>query len=145
MDHNPYQPPTSAATSHPSVHDQGLGWLLFSLQGRASRLQYWKGSLLQSALATGLVLFVFVPLSLLGAGSEVEPNEWALVALGLLGLPLFWMSFALCVKRFHDRNRSGWFTLIGLVPYLGFIWVLIDCGCLRGTVGPNGYGPDPLV
>jgi uncharacterized membrane protein YhaH (DUF805 family) len=25
-----------------------------------------------------------------------------------------------------------------------FIWALIWFGCLRGTVGPNQYGPDPL-
>jgi uncharacterized membrane protein YhaH (DUF805 family) len=30
-----------------------------------------------------------------------------------------------------------------LIFILG-IWALIWFGCLRGTVGPNQYGPDPL-
>ena len=24
------------------------------------------------------------------------------------------------------------------------LYILVDYGCLRGTVGPNRYGPDPL-
>ena len=24
------------------------------------------------------------------------------------------------------------------------IWTFVDLGCLRGTIGPNQYGPDPL-
>jgi uncharacterized membrane protein YhaH (DUF805 family) len=24
------------------------------------------------------------------------------------------------------------------------IWAFVELGCLRGTVGPNRYGPDPL-
>ena len=25
------------------------------------------------------------------------------------------------------------------------IWALVELGCLRGTVGPNRHGPDPLA
>jgi uncharacterized membrane protein YhaH (DUF805 family) len=25
------------------------------------------------------------------------------------------------------------------------IWAFVELGCLRGTAGPNKYGPDPLA
>ena len=49
------------------------------------------------------------------------------------------------IKRCHDRDRSGRFLLIGLIPIVGAIWLLVDLGFLRGTAGPNGFGPDPLA
>ncbi|TGR16409.1 DUF805 domain-containing protein, partial [Mesorhizobium sp. M8A.F.Ca.ET.197.01.1.1] len=48
-------------------------------------------------------------------------------------------------KRWHDRNKSGWWTLIGLIPIIGGIWLLIELGILEGTRGANQYGPDPLA
>ena len=39
----------------------------------------------------------------------------------------------------------GWWVLIGLIPIVGFWWVLIECGFLQGDDGPNEYGPDPLA
>jgi uncharacterized membrane protein YhaH (DUF805 family) len=34
--------------------------------------------------------------------------------------------------------------IVGLLVFILGIWALIWFGCLRGTVGPNQYGPDPL-
>jgi uncharacterized membrane protein YhaH (DUF805 family) len=34
--------------------------------------------------------------------------------------------------------------IVALVIFIVGIWALIWFGCLRGTVGPNQYGPDPL-
>jgi uncharacterized membrane protein YhaH (DUF805 family) len=31
------------------------------------------------------------------------------------------------------------------VPIIGAIWLLVECGFLRGTEGPNNYGPDPIA
>ncbi len=42
------------------------------------------------------------------------------------------------------RNRTGWFLLIGLIPLVS-IWLVVELGFLRGTVGPNRFGPDPLA
>ena len=43
------------------------------------------------------------------------------------------------------RGRSGWFQLIMLIPIIGSIWLLVEVGFLRGTVGSNKYGDDPLM
>jgi uncharacterized membrane protein YhaH (DUF805 family) len=46
------------------------------------------------------------------------------------------------VRRFHDQDRSGWLMLLGLIPYVGFLVVLVFM-CLPGTRGPNRFGADP--
>ena len=45
---------------------------------------------------------------------------------------------ALLVRRLHDTDRSGWWILIGLVPYVGGI-ILLVFTVLKGTAGPNRY------
>jgi uncharacterized membrane protein YhaH (DUF805 family) len=57
---------------------------------------------------------------------------------------VLWITISIGVRRFHDRNKSGWWVLIALVPVIGGLWYLIECGFLKGTTGPNNYGPDPL-
>jgi uncharacterized membrane protein YhaH (DUF805 family) len=39
---------------------------------------------------------------------------------------------------------GGVAAIVGLVALVLSIWALIWFGCLRGTVGANQYGPDPL-
>lgn len=49
---------------------------------------------------------------------------------------------AVAVRRLHDTGRSAWWLLLLLVPFVGWI-VLIVFYCLEGERGPNRYGPDP--
>ena len=65
---------------------------------------------------------------------------WAVYGLIMLGLLI--PSLAVSIRRLHDTNRSGWWILIGLIPFLGAL-VLIVFYLLDGTPGPNKYGPDP--
>ena len=48
------------------------------------------------------------------------------------------------IKRWHDRNKSGWWVLFALVPIVGSIWVLVETGFPRGTTGSNNFGADPV-
>ena len=59
---------------------------------------------------------------------------WALV--------IFVPALAVQVRRFHDQDKSGWFVLLGFIPYLGALIVFVFM-VLEGTRGPNQYGPDP--
>jgi len=44
-----------------------------------------------------------------------------------------------------EMLRIGWIGIVYILAMLGIsIWSLVWFGCLRGTVGPNQYGPDPL-
>ena len=55
-----------------------------------------------------------------------------------------YLVFAVYAKRWHDHNKSGWWTLIALVPFIGAIWLIVELGILEGNRGANQYGPDPL-
>jgi uncharacterized membrane protein YhaH (DUF805 family) len=47
-----------------------------------------------------------------------------------------------------DQGRGGGGTIVGGILYLASlaftIWYIVELGCLRGTRGPNQYGPDPI-
>ena len=49
------------------------------------------------------------------------------------------------IKRFHDRDKSGWWVLVTLIPIIGAIWILVELGFLKGTPGPNRFGPPVTV
>lgn len=111
---------------------------LLSFTGRADRAQFWAVNL------TGLLAVLIV--YLIAGVREMQDFPQFLVDLFLKIIVVFyvWASLAVQVKRWHDRDKSGWYALISLIPWLGWLWVFVECACLTGTVGPNSYGADPL-
>lgn len=61
---------------------------------------------------------------------------------GLYSLAVLIPGIAVSVRRLHDTNRSGWWLLIGLVPFIGAIVLLIFM-LQDGQPGDNRYGPNP--
>ena len=49
---------------------------------------------------------------------------------------------AVAVRRLHDIGRSGWFYLIGLIPLIGWIFMIVWF-CTDSQPGDNQYGPNP--
>ena len=113
--------------------------LLFSFQGRIRRLHFWIGAL-GVGVVVGIVASVLLGMSGLAQGT---PNPIIMVLLAALYVLEIWVGLALDVKRCHDRDKSGWFILIGLIPLVGAIWLLVELGFLDGTQGPNRFGPSP--
>lgn len=103
--------------------------ILFSLKGRINRLTYW--------LYTLTTYFVFIALDF--AGRELGFMEEILF---LPVLVFFYTLFAIQVKRWHDRNKSGWWVLINFIPILN-LWAIIANGFLRGDYALNDYGHPP--
>ena len=137
--------------------------LLFSFQGRLNRKPYW------TMVITVAVVFILLLLLALAAlreyGLEFLPLTIAILV--LLYIPVIWIGLALGAKRLHDRDKSAWwllvfyalptilstaadrmedveFILLHAVSFGISVWAFVELGCLRGTVGPNRYGPDPL-
>ena len=122
----------------------------FSFQGRIRRKTWWLAYVLPligiSILATVLdIALGFVSLE------DAQPAEGYAVqtsGIGVFGIAALvlsiWGGLAGQVKRWHDRDKSGWFVLVNFIPLVGAIWVLVEVGFLRGTAGPNRFGPDPL-
>ena len=105
--------------------------LFTSFEGRINRSTFWlKGVLPLFAISLVAALID----RMIGAGS---------ILAGLVGLVLIIPNLAVAAKRWHDRDKSGWWMLIALVPIIGWIWVLVETGFLAGTSGPNRFGADP--
>jgi|SRR4051794_6248413 uncharacterized membrane protein YhaH (DUF805 family) len=111
-------------------------YLLLSMDGRITRRSFWL-TILAIAVVSVIVRIIDAIIH--------SPTYYGTGILGiLLGVALIYPAIALYAKRWHDRNKSGWWSLIALIPIIGGIWLLVELGFLRGTVGPNSYGPDPL-
>ena len=106
--------------------------ILFSFKGRIGRKTYW-----MFFLAFMVVLFLLVGVfSMMG----LNENIMAVVML-VFYIPAIWMSLAVQVKRWHDRDKSGWWVLISFIPIIGPLWAFVENGCLAGDDGVNSFGP----
>ena len=138
---NPYQAPQAPWLEQPASQEPAvrLTWaqVFWGFDGRIPRRIYWLGM--------GVWIGIFIILAfILGMLSELSDNPDAITPFFLILLiPYIWSSLALQVKRWHDRGKSGFMVLVNLIPYIGGLWAFIECGCLRGSEGPNRFGGDP--
>ena len=140
-----------------------MGSLLFSFGGRINRSKYWLAALIYFAI--GLVL------GLIGIVSQ-QDTGYQIMSF-IVNMALFVSALAVGTKRLHDRDRSGWWlvtfyfipavlavvavglaiseasmvsvALFALAAAAVSVWGFVELGCLRGTIGSNAYGPDPLA
>jgi uncharacterized membrane protein YhaH (DUF805 family) len=106
--------------------------------GRIGRTEFWVSGIVLAVLSSVLEVIAG---SLLSAGTSFGMFFGVIVGLGLLFL--MWSSFSFIVRRWHDRGKSGWWILIGLIPIVGPIWALIECGFLPATEEAEWYGFRP--
>ena len=108
---------------------------------KASVLRYFKTP---KGVFTLILLVLTVIDSMIGTGN-ITGNSGAdgvsfSAHLGLLGgiysLAVLLPGLAVAIRRLHDTDRSGWWVLIALVPFVGGI-VLLVFFVLEGTRGPN--------
>lgn len=133
----------------------GIQQWLFSFKGRIGRRDFWIWTVLWVLAMT--VLFYAVSFDLLAS----QNAAFMLVC-------LLWPTACVIVKRLHDRNKSGgwsllfilaWMLLAGhwevlgdtwqwvvgrFVPVLIMVTMLIDLGAFIGTQGENKFGKDTL-
>lgn len=141
-----------------------MEWMLMpyrryaDFSGRSGRKEYWMYALLIMivyAICAGLMFAGGLGAMLGSASTGVAPpppgplfyvGVGALVLFGLVSLvPMV----AVVVRRFHDRNLSGWWYLgvivASLIPWVGYLvqFGVLILFCLPGTPGPNRFGRDP--
>lgn len=63
------------------------------------------------------------------------------VCVFVVWIALIWAGFAIHAKRWHDRGKSGWWSLIAIIPLVGALWLLVELGFLSGEEGTNRFGP----
>jgi uncharacterized membrane protein YhaH (DUF805 family) len=145
--------------------------LMFSFRGRINRGKWWLALVvfIVYGVITSVVAGVVFGTSLIGSS---EIGATAVVGIGIMliaYLAALVAGIAVGVKRLHDRNKSGWWlllfyilpavlsgvgeasgnaaiaSLLALIAVAIYVWGFVELACLRGTVGPNKYGPDPLA
>ncbi len=107
--------------------------MLFSFKGRINRKPYWMFVLV---VIIGTMATTIIDMATTGKETGVASLIFVLIIL--------WPSLAIQVKRWHDRNKSGWWVLINIIPIIGPIWSIVENGFLTGTEGSNRFGNDPL-
>ena len=144
------------------------GQKFFSVRGRMGRSDFWVCHVLLSVamFVVYFVMFLFGLLIGIGAG-HMAAGIYGVVCVLIATLLVIWPLIALYAKRIHDRNKTAWLILIpiaaqilvdisavalpvaltillGIADFVIAVWFLVEFGCLRGTIGPNRYGADPV-
>ena len=152
-----------------------LGWMIF-IAVMLLIIDGMFGNPVKSARFNINDIFAFVDpaefraaISRLREGKEASPAHLVLTFFHTVGTLLFaWVYLATSIKRLHDRDRNGWWTVpFFVVPglyaqfvdrlpdsYLMFplaltvlglmIWGFVEIYCLSGTRWTNQFGPNPL-
>jgi uncharacterized membrane protein YhaH (DUF805 family) len=141
-----------------------LTQLLFSFQGRLNRKPFLITNIAIGVIATPLLLLALGMAGELGPVMAGEPSTLFNLA---CAIPTILFGLAIGAKRLHDRDKSAWwlvvlyaipqilstagnwtegagFVILHLLNMAIIVWAFVELVCLRGTVGPNRYGPDPL-
>jgi uncharacterized membrane protein YhaH (DUF805 family) len=140
------------------------GQLFFNFNGRVNRAKFWIAALIFAAINVVMAVLDYV----------TDQSVVFQALNGMLSIVILISSIAVGVKRLHDRNKSGWYlllfylvpsvlvvigvlvgafvedstiiaTVLGLLAFAIGVWAFIEMGCLRGTIGVNQYGPDPVA
>ncbi|CAM2978641.1 DUF805 domain-containing protein [Vibrio rarus] len=133
-----------------------LKWLLLSFDGRIGRKQFWLWN-----------ISYYLFLSMLGSALAQMSPTVALYAVPCMSLILLYPDLAVTAKRWHDRNKSNRFLLLNIPLIVGRLllpvsaqaetaeglsrlfslialacglWILVECGFLKGSQGDNSYG-----
>ena len=97
------------------------------LEGRASRQEYWMFFLFSFIVSFCIVIVELILESITKTNQSVLSNIYSLAMLA--------PSISVAIRRMHDTNRSGWWSI---VPIMSLVY-LIEAG----HPGENKYGRNP--
>ena len=98
-----------------------------NFSGRARRSEYWYWTLATVIAATIAGLLDAI------VGGQIIGY--------IVLLATFIPTIAVGARRLHDTGRSGWLQLIGLIPFVGWIFVVVWWA--SDSHPDNKYGPSP--
>jgi uncharacterized membrane protein YhaH (DUF805 family) len=113
------------------------------ISGRSTRQEWW---LVHFLAAIALVKNEMSLLDHTAPGPNGEPVLAVPFTWLVTNFVLLWISFASIVRRLHDRDKSGWWAVLYLLPFVGWVWLVIECGFLPGR--PSRWAaedPAPVV
>jgi uncharacterized membrane protein YhaH (DUF805 family) len=98
--------------------------------GRARRSEYWFWVL--AVFVAWVIADIFLAIS-----KPLGILVYLVIFFGTI-LP----DLSVAIRRLHDIGRSGWWLLIGLIPFVGGI-ILLVFACIDSEPAPNAWGPSP--
>ncbi len=101
-----------------------------TISDKADRFEWWVVSLLSDLLMQVSAIIGFAMIMT----SENLLSQLGGYSLILVAVFFLWISLAVTFRRLRDRGRPMWSILLYLVPIVGWIWMLIECGFL-----PSAY------
>jgi uncharacterized membrane protein YhaH (DUF805 family) len=105
--------------------------------GRARRSEYWFFYLFSTVIS---IILMFVDTAI-GAVNLASGIGFLSVIYGFF---IIIPGLSVTVRRLHDTDRSGWWVLIGIIPFIGPI-VLFVFMVLDSSMGDNRFGPSPKL
>ena len=108
-----------------------------NFNGRAARPEYWWFALASLIIYVGMVVLSVVLSAVVG-----ELGFGMIIIYGIIiiySIATILPSLAVTVRRLHDIDKSAWWLLIGLIPWIGGIIFLILM-VLKTYPHPNKYG-----
>lgn len=104
---------------------------------RFNRFQYWIYSLVIQIVVMIIAFVLWIIWDIFWM-SIIVWIAWVLSPISLL-----YISFTSTIKRLHDLDKSGWMSLLLLVPFAN-IYLFVICGFFKWTPWVNKFWPDPL-
>lgn len=118
-----------------------------SANGRFGRLAYLGWNMLMGVVIIGIAILLAILIPSF-AQQITDPSPMLIIAMVIIGLvfysALIYYSFIFTIRRLHDRNQSGWLSLLMLVPLVNFI-LFIYLSCAKGDAAANNYGAPHLT
>lgn len=109
----------------------------FSLSQRIGRLRYFVYTLGAMLAAGALLIFIYLLCFLLPPALGKLVGTACFILVKNVGVPL--IVFVMSIRRLHDFNANGWWSLTVLFPFTTLVFLFIP-----GSKGENRYGK-PLV
>ena len=107
-------------------------------EGRASRGEYWR-FMLSYQLIVAIILFICAAISCVTPVSGTTGVALGLVVLFILSIGFIIPGIAVAVRRLHDVGWSGWFVLVGFIPFVG-VPIMLILMALPGKSAANRFG-----
>ena len=100
------------------------GWKrTFKFSGKSTRAQFWVFNILNYILI--YLLYAFMLADLIASGGESEIQGVFNIIMLIFSICYFFASWSIAVRRLHDSGKSGWCLLLGIIPFVGWIILLV--------------------
>jgi len=140
--------PYAAPTADLGANDATIPTSIWSAKGRLSILSYFAQNLVLIIVFGIIAIAIMFVIALAFGGGDIETmlssgDGASSIAMAVTMIPLYialiWTSVCLIIKRLHDRNHTGWWSLIFIIPIVNLL-LFLYISLFRGNKHSNRFG-----